>query len=54
MPVIAVAPNDYLLEKLKSNLKEVEARGGKLIVFNDHTSGIQMDWISRALRCQNR
>ena len=35
MPVIAVAPNDELLEKLRSNLHEVEARGGKLIVFAD-------------------
>jgi len=33
MPVIAVAPNDDLLEKLKSNLQEVKARGGKLYVF---------------------
>jgi glutamine---fructose-6-phosphate transaminase (isomerizing) len=35
MPVIAVAPNDQLLEKLKSNLHEVSARGGQLIVFVD-------------------
>ena len=35
MPVIAVAPNNELLEKLKSNLQEVKARGGKLIVFAD-------------------
>ena len=35
MPVIAVAPNNELLEKLKSNLQEVRARGGKLIVFAD-------------------
>lgn len=35
MPVIAVAPNNELLEKLKSNLEEVRARGGKLIVFAD-------------------
>lgn len=35
MPVIAVAPNDELLEKLKSNLQEVRARGGELIVFAD-------------------
>jgi len=35
MPVIAVAPNNDLLEKLKSNLQEVRARGGKLIVFAD-------------------
>ncbi|MGQ3891610.1 glutamine--fructose-6-phosphate transaminase (isomerizing) [Legionella sp. CNM-4043-24] len=35
MPVIAVAPNDELLDKLKSNLHEVNARGGQLIVFVD-------------------
>ncbi len=35
MPVIAVAPNNELLEKLKSNLQEVRARGGQLIVFAD-------------------
>ncbi|MGB4673393.1 MAG: glutamine--fructose-6-phosphate transaminase (isomerizing) [Azovibrio sp.] len=35
MPVIAVAPNDHLLEKLKSNLQEVRARGGELYVFTD-------------------
>ena len=33
MPVVAVAPNDELLEKLQSNLQEVRARGGRLIVF---------------------
>ncbi len=35
MPVIAIAPNDQLLEKLKSNLQEVRARGGELYVFAD-------------------
>ena len=35
MPVVTVAPNDYLLEKLKSNIQEVSARGGELIVFMD-------------------
>ncbi|MDX2345937.1 MAG: glutamine--fructose-6-phosphate transaminase (isomerizing) [Legionella sp.] len=35
MPVIAVAPNDALLEKVKSNLHEVSARGGQLVVFAD-------------------
>ena len=35
MPVIAVAPNDTLVEKLKSNLQEVRARGGELYVFAD-------------------
>ncbi|MBD2857622.1 glutamine--fructose-6-phosphate transaminase (isomerizing) [Spongiibacter sp. KMU-158] len=39
MPVIAVAPNDELLEKLKSNLEEVRARGGQLFVFADKNSG---------------
>jgi len=38
MPVIAVAPNDTLLEKLKSNLQEVRTRGGELIVFADNTA----------------
>ncbi|WP_110669711.1 glutamine--fructose-6-phosphate transaminase (isomerizing) [Salinicola halophilus] len=37
MPVIAVAPNDELLEKLKSNLQEVRARGGELFVFADES-----------------
>ena len=35
MPVVAVAPNNDLLEKLKSNLQEVHARGGELLVFAD-------------------
>jgi len=41
MPVIAVAPNNELLEKLKSNLQEVKARGGKLIVFADAQTDLQ-------------
>ncbi|MGW8247574.1 MAG: glutamine--fructose-6-phosphate transaminase (isomerizing) [Acidiferrobacterales bacterium] len=41
MPVIAVAPNDELLEKLKSNLEEVRARGGELIVFADEHAGVK-------------
>jgi glucosamine--fructose-6-phosphate aminotransferase (isomerizing) len=41
MPVVAVAPNTDLLEKLKSNLMEVRARGGELVVFADPDSGIQ-------------
>jgi glucosamine--fructose-6-phosphate aminotransferase (isomerizing) len=40
MPVVAVAPNDALLEKLKSNLEEVRARGGELYVFADHESRV--------------
>jgi len=41
MPVVAVAPNDDLLEKLQSNLQEVRARGGELIVFAAHNSGFK-------------
>jgi len=41
MPIIAVAPNNELLEKLKSNLQEVRARGGELLVFADMHSELQ-------------
>jgi glucosamine--fructose-6-phosphate aminotransferase (isomerizing) len=41
MPVVAVAPNDELLEKLKSNLEEVQARGGQLFVFAGEAAGYQ-------------
>ncbi|KAB0497878.1 glutamine--fructose-6-phosphate transaminase (isomerizing) [Pseudomonas vancouverensis] len=40
MPVVTVAPNNELLEKLKSNLQEVRARGGELIVFADVKAGM--------------
>ncbi len=43
MPVISVAPNDVLLEKLKSNLHEVRARGGELYVFADADTHIRED-----------
>jgi glutamine---fructose-6-phosphate transaminase (isomerizing) len=50
MPVIAVAPNDELLSKLKSNLQEVKSRGSQMIVFEDKESKIkpmkEMDVIS--------
>ncbi len=58
MPVIAVAPNNELLEKLKSNLCEVKARGGELIIFadqsanftaSDHTHIINMPTINKEL-----
>ena len=39
MPVVAVAPNDDLLDKLKSNLEEVRSRGGELYVFADRDAG---------------
>ncbi len=41
MPVVTVAPNDALIEKLKSNMQEVRARGGQLYVFADGDSQIQ-------------
>jgi glucosamine--fructose-6-phosphate aminotransferase (isomerizing) len=41
VPIVAVAPNDELLDKLKGNLQEVRARGGELYVFADSESGIE-------------
>jgi glucosamine--fructose-6-phosphate aminotransferase (isomerizing) len=41
MPVIAIAPNDELLEKLKSNLQEVKSRGSQMIVFEDKNSMVK-------------
>ena len=41
MPVVAVVSNNELLEKLKSNLQEVKARGGKLYLFTDSKSGVE-------------
>jgi glucosamine--fructose-6-phosphate aminotransferase (isomerizing) len=41
MPVVVVAPNDALIEKLKSNLQEVRARGGELFVFADRDTHIE-------------
>ncbi|GAB3283750.1 glutamine--fructose-6-phosphate transaminase (isomerizing) [Parahaliea aestuarii] len=43
MPVVAVAPGDELLEKLKSNLEEVRSRGGELFVFADDNAGMKGD-----------
>jgi len=43
MPVIAIAPKDGLLEKLKSNIQEVKARGGQMIVFEDEASNVSSD-----------
>lgn len=43
MPIVSVAPNDELLEKLKSNLEEVQARGGQLYVFADKNAGFKND-----------
>lgn len=41
MPIVAVAPNDQLLDKLRSNLEEVRARGGQLFVFTDQAVGFE-------------
>ncbi|MDA7438024.1 glutamine--fructose-6-phosphate transaminase (isomerizing) [Candidatus Pseudothioglobus singularis] len=41
MPVIAIAPNDDLLEKLKSNLQEVKSRGSQMIIFEEENSKIE-------------
>ena len=43
IPVVAIAPNDELLEKLKSNLQEVKARGGQMVVFEDEASGVSSE-----------
>ena len=50
MPVVAVAPNNELLEKLKSNLEEVRARGGQLYVFADPEVHLGEDENVRILR----
>lgn len=49
MPVVTVAPSNELLEKLKSNLQEVRARGGELIVFADTKAGIEPDATTHVL-----
>ena len=43
IPVVAIAPHDDLLEKLKSNLQEVKARGGQMIVFEDEQSNMDSE-----------
>ena len=43
IPVVAIAPKDDLLEKLKSNLQEVKARGGQMIVFEDEASNVSSE-----------
>jgi glucosamine--fructose-6-phosphate aminotransferase (isomerizing) len=49
MPVVVVAPNNALLEKLKSNLHEVSARGGQMLVFADQSAGMASDETSTVL-----
>jgi hypothetical protein len=50
MPVVVVAPNDALLEKLKSNMQEVRARGGELFVFADVDTRIEAARASIVIR----
>ena len=50
MPVVTIAPNDALLEKLKSNLQEVRARGGELFVFADSDTHIESEPGVRVIR----
>jgi glucosamine--fructose-6-phosphate aminotransferase (isomerizing) len=50
MPVVAIAPNDALVEKLASNLQEVSARGGRLIVFAGDDVHVSLDGASRVIR----
>lgn len=50
IPVVTVAPNDRLLEKLKSNMKEVEARKGELYVFADADTGLEASDHIRIIR----
>ncbi len=49
IPVIALAPMDELIDKLKSNLQEILARGGKLIVFADKETGIENNSQTRVI-----
>ncbi|MDF3035292.1 MAG: glmS [Paucimonas sp.] len=50
MPVVTIAPNDALIEKLKSNMQEVRARGGKLYVFADADSHVSTGEGMRVIR----
>ncbi len=49
MPVVVVAPNNALLEKLKSNMQEVSARGGMMLVFADEQAGVETSDGTRVL-----
>lgn len=52
MPIIVVAPNNELLEKLKSNVEEVRARGGLLYVFSDKAAGFTSDATMKVISLQ--
>ena len=47
MPIIAIAPNDDLVNKLKNNLEEVKARGGKLFIIADQGFELQEDSVQK-------
>jgi glucosamine--fructose-6-phosphate aminotransferase (isomerizing) len=54
MPVVAVAPTDELLDKLKSNLEEVRSRGGELYVFADRDAGFRTSPVCTCWPCPTR
>jgi len=54
MPVVVVAPNNDLIEKLKSNMQVVHARGGQLYVFADSNSGIQAETGVKVIDCHSQ
>lgn len=54
MPVVVVAPNNELIEKLKSNMEEVRARGGQLYVFADESSEISENDGIKIIHCSAR
>jgi len=49
MPVVAIAPKDVLIDKMKSNMQEVSARGGRLFIFTEKNSDMEQ----RSRACQN-
>jgi glucosamine--fructose-6-phosphate aminotransferase (isomerizing) len=54
MPVVVVAPNNELVEKLKSNMEEVRARGGQLYVFADEKSEINPNQGMQVIPCSSK
>jgi glucosamine--fructose-6-phosphate aminotransferase (isomerizing) len=57
MPIVVVAPNNELVEKLKSNIEEVRARGGELFIFADEAAGLNTEgnvMVLPVVHCDNR
>src|SRR2546427_9601912 len=53
LPILVIAPNDSLLEKVKSNMQEVRARGGELFVFADQDSNFRSEEHTSELQSQS-